>query len=146
MEKKVNPRYADLLNLPHPTSATHPRMPAGARAAQFSPFAALTGYDAQIREATRTTDRRIELDEQALAVLNRRLQLLQANLAEQPEVTVTWFVPDSRKEGGRYRTVSGRLHRLAQQPPRLILESGEIVPVANLLSVDSPLFRGFEEF
>ena len=83
--------YDDILHLPHPTSKRHPRMPIADRAAQFSPFAALTGHGAAIEETARVTDRRIELDEDAKEQLDQTLQLLLERIDEQPEITVTWF-------------------------------------------------------
>ena len=102
-------KYDDIINLPHHVSATRPRMSMIDRAAQFSPFAALTGYDAAIKETGRLTDRRIELTEDSRAAMDRKQQLLVENLADHPEVSVTYFVPDERKAGGAYITVTGRV-------------------------------------
>ena len=92
--------YDDIINLPHPTSTKHPRMPMSDRAAIFSPFAALTGHAAAIQETARLTDQRMELDEDTRAELDRRQAVLLKYIAEQPEVTVIWFQPDERKDGG----------------------------------------------
>ncbi len=97
--------YDDIIDLPHPTSAKHPRMPLPDRAAQFSPFAALAGHGAAIAETARLTDRRIELDEDTRAELDRKQRILMEFLAEQPEVTITWFRPDGKR-------------RAAGMPPR----------------------------
>ena len=94
-------KYDDIINLPHPTSAKHPRMPISERAAIFSPFAALTGHAAAIQETARLTEQKMELDEDTKAELDRRQAILLEHIAEQPEVTVTWFQPDERKDGGR---------------------------------------------
>ena len=94
--------YDDIINLPHPTSAKHPRMPLSDRAAQFAPFAALSGHSAALVETARLTDQRMELDEDARAALDSKQQLLLERIKERPEITVTWFQPDAKKDGGRY--------------------------------------------
>ena len=94
--------YDDIINLPHPTSTKHPRMPMSDRAAIFSPFAALTGHAAAIQETARLTDQRIELDEDTKAELDRKQKILMDYIADQPEVTITWFCPDEKKSGGAY--------------------------------------------
>ena len=101
-------RYDDVINRQHPTSKKHPRMSNMNRAAQFAPFAALTGYEESIEETTRLTDRRIELSECEIEELNVKLNFIQEHIKERPEVTVTYFQPDERKEGGEYITVTGR--------------------------------------
>ena len=90
--------YDDIIDLPHPTSAKHPRMSISDRAAIFSPFAALTGHAAAIQETARLTDRRIELDEDTRTELDRRQAILLEHIGEQPEVTITWFCPDEKKD------------------------------------------------
>ncbi|MCD8005221.1 MAG: hypothetical protein LUE91_06155, partial [Oscillospiraceae bacterium] len=94
--------YSDIINLPHHVSATRPHMSMHDRAAQFSPFAALTGYDAAVKETARLTDQRAELDDDMKEKLSERINLLQENLAAAPAVEITYFIPDERKEGGAY--------------------------------------------
>ena len=98
-------RYDDIINLPHHQSATRPHMSNYDRAAQFAPFAALTGYDDAVKETARLTDRRIELDEGEKAAIDQRLLLVQERLPEPTEVTITYFVSDKRKAGGAYVSV-----------------------------------------
>ena len=100
-------KYDDIIELPHPTSQNHPRMSLYDRAAQFSPFAALTGHHAAIAETGRLTDRRIELDESEIARVDAELQHLQELLPGRPTVSITYFAPDERKNGGSYQTVTG---------------------------------------
>ena len=133
--------YDDILHLPHPTSKRHPRMPIADRAAQFSPFAALTGHGAAIEETARVTDRRIELDEDAKEQLDQTLQLLLERMDEQPEVTVTWFSPDKKKAGGQYHTATGKLKRIDTQASRLILTDGTQIPLEDLLEIRSESFQ-----
>ena len=133
--------YDDILHLPHPTSKRHPRMPIVDRAAQFSPFAALTGHGAAIEETARVTDRRIELDEDAKEQLDQTLQLLLERIDEQPEITVTWFSPDKKKAGGQYHTATGKLKRIDTQESRLILTDGTQIPLEDLLEIRSESFQ-----
>lgn len=133
--------YDDILHLPHPTSKRHPRMPIVDRAAQFSPFAALTGHKAAIEETARVTDRRIELDEDAKEQLDQTLQLLMERIDEQPEITVTWFSPDKKKAGGQYHTATGKLKRIDTQESRLILTDGTQIPLEDLLRIRSESFQ-----
>lgn len=133
--------YDDILHLPHPTSKRHPRMPIVDRAAQFSPFAALTGHKAAIEETARVTDRRIELDEDAKEQLDQTLQLLLERIDEQPEITVTWFSPDKKKAGGQYHTATGKLKRIDTQESRLILTDGIQIPLEDLLRIRIESFQ-----
>lgn len=133
--------YDDILHLPHPTSKRHPRMPIVDRAAQFSPFAALTGHKAAIEETARVTDRRIELDEDAKEQLDQMLQLLLERIDEQPEITVTWFSPDKKKAGGQYHTATGKLKRIDTQESRLILTDGTQIPLEDLLRIRIESFQ-----
>lgn len=133
--------YDDILHLPHPTSKRHPRMPIVDRAAQFSPFAALTGHGAAIEETARVTDRRIELDEDAKEQLDQTLQLLLERIDEQPEITVTWFSPDKKKAGGQYHTATGKLKRIDSREGRLTLTDGNQIPLEDLLEIRSESFQ-----
>ena len=117
-------RYDDIIDLPRPVSAAHRPMPRADRAAQFSPFAALTGHGAAISETARLTDRQIELSEDAKALLDQKQSLLTERLAEHPEVAVTWFRADSQKEGGRYEVAQGRLRKIDAYARCLVLEDG----------------------
>ncbi len=105
-------KYDDIIDLPHPTSQNHPRMSLYDRAAQFSPFAALTGHSAAIAETGRLTDRRVELDEYEMARVDAELQRLQELLPGRPTASITYFVPDERKSGGSYRTITSEVKRI----------------------------------
>lgn len=134
--------YDDIIHLPHPTSTKHPRMPIRDRAAIFSPFAALSGHSAAIAETARLTDRRIELDEDARVELDRRQQSLLEHLAERPEVTVTWFQPDERKDGGAYITTTGRLKKVDKVARTLVLTDGTAIPLDDVVDIESECFPG----
>ena len=105
-------KYGDIIHLPHPVSEKHPRMPMQDRAAQFSPFAALTGYEEAIYETGRLTEERAELDEEEKAILDRKQRLLLEKLDELPTLTVTYFVPDEKKSGGAYIRKAGNLKKI----------------------------------
>ena len=137
-------KYDDILHLPHPTSAKHPRMPISERAAIFSPFAALTGHGDAIRETARLTEQKIELDEDTKAELDRRQAVLLEHIAEQPEVTVTWFQPDERKDGGAYITITGRLKKIDQVERALFLLDGSKIPLDDVAGIGSDYFQGRE--
>lgn len=134
--------YDDIINLPHPTSAKHPRMPLYDRAAQFSPFAALSGHGAAIVETARLTDRRIELDEDTKAMLDLKQQILADRIAERPEISVVWFRPDARKEGGQYVTTVGQLKKVDDIARILQLADGTTIPLDEVLELRSDCFHG----
>ena len=136
-----NHEYDDIIDLPHHVSATRPRMSMIDRAAQFSPFAALTGYDAAIKETGRLTDERIELSEESRAALDIKQQLLMDNLADRPVVSVTYFVPDERKSGGAYVTVTGQVKKIDEFARLLILTDGVKIPLDEVLDLESGLFN-----
>ena len=141
MTNENNHQYDDIIDLPHHVSATRPRMSMIDRAAQFSPFAALTGYDAAIKETGRLTDERIELSEESRIVLDRKQQLLLDNLADRPEVSVTYFVPDERKSGGAYVTVTGQVKKVDEFERLLILTDGTKIPLDEILDMEGELFK-----
>lgn len=133
--------YDDIIDLPHHVSETHPPMSRADRAAQFSPFAALTGYDAAVRETARVTERRIELDEGVKAELNARLNCILEHLSEHPQVSITYFMPDEKKSGGAYRTVTGAVRKLDSFAKTLTLADGTVVPMEEMVHVEGNLFE-----
>ena len=134
-------KYDDIIGLPHPTSARHPRMPISDRAAIFSPFAALSGHSAALAESARLTDQKIELDEDTKAELDRKQAVLLEHIGEQPEVTVTWFQPDERKDGGAYVTVTGRLKKIDKVGRTLTLLDGTSIPLEDVVGLESSCFQ-----
>ena len=135
-------KYDDILHLPHPTSAKHPRMPISERAAIFSPFAALTGHAAAIQETARLTDQRMELDEDTRAELDRKQKILMDHIADQPEVTITWFCPDEKKSGGAYVVSMGRLKKVDDVAGTLKLVDETTIPLNEIVDLQCNLFRG----
>ena len=129
-------KYDDIIHLPHPTSERHPRMSRQDRAAQFSPFAALTGLGAALQESARLTERRMIPDEYEQAELNKKLQYLRENLSQQPAAAITHFVPDDRKEGGSYRRTVGRVKKLLEYERQLVLTDGTTLAIEDILELE----------
>lgn len=128
--------YRDILDLPRPDPVRHPRMAREDRAAQFAPFAALTGYGAAIDETARVTEDRAELDESERAVLDQTLALLAAHLDEEIEVDITYFRPDERKEGGAYVHAVGTPVKIDPVEGMLTMADGVRIPIADLCAID----------
>lgn len=128
-------KYDDIIHLPHHVSTTHPQMSMENRAAQFAPFAALTGHKEEVREAGRYTERRIELDEDEQETLDRRLQYIRGKLSKGPEIAVTYFLPDERKEGGRYVTERGVVKKIDEYRRCFVMEGGMEIPVRDITNI-----------
>ena len=128
-------KYDDIIALPHPEPRTHPRMSLHDRAAQFSPFAALTGHSAAIAETGRLTASRITLDESEIARVDAALQRLRELLPQAPAVSITYFVPDERKAGGSYQTVTGTARRIDTANGVLLLTDRREVPIADIFDI-----------
>ena len=140
----MNRKYDEIMGLPHHVSKTRPQMPMSDRAAQFAPFAALTGYDAAIKETGRLTDERIELDVEALSALDMKYQILMEALDEAPEVTITYFQPDERKAGGKYVSAVGAVKKIDDFERRITMRDGTRIPMDDVLSIDGELFSSLE--
>ena len=129
---------------PHHVSKTRPQMPMSDRAAQFASFAALTGYDAAIKETGRLTDERIELDVEVLSALDMKYQLLMEALDEAPEVIITYFRPDERKAGGKYVSAVGAVKKIDDFERRITMQDGAKIPMDDVLSIEGELFSVLE--
>ena len=127
--------YDDIIHLPHHVSQNHPQMSMLDRAAQFAPFAALTGYEAAVGETARLTAERRELDAQEAEELNRRLTTLIAHLPDRPEATIEYFVPDDRKAGGAYVTISGRVRHISFPERTLVMEDGTVIALDDIAAL-----------
>lgn len=137
-------KYDDIINLPHHQSATRPHMSNYDRAAQFSPFAALTRHDEAIRETARLTDRKIELDEYTKEDLNSKLQIIGDNLGT--EVAITYFQLDEKKSGGAYLTITGCVKRIDEYEQTVVFTDRTAIPIDQISEIESELFRGMELF
>ena len=129
---KTTNKYEDIIHLQHPTSANHPQMPIEDRAAQFSPFAALTGFEGAIKETARVTGEKIELDETQKTFLDEKLKVL---LREKTPALFTYFQKDEQKEGGAYITVSGIVKKTDAYTHKIVLEDGTGIGVEDILEI-----------
>ena len=132
---EIKTPYDDIIRLPDHVSRNHPQMSMLDRAAQFAPFAALPGYEAAVGETARLTAERRELSSQEAEELNRRLAVLISHLPDRPEATIEYFVPDDRKAGGAYVTVTGRVRHISVPEKTLIMEDGTVIPIEDVDSV-----------
>lgn len=127
-------KYADIIDLPHHQSAKRPHMPVEDRAAQFSPFAALTGYEDAVKETARLTEERIELDEYSKDVLNQQLNEIKKDLSKR--VSITYFVPDERKDGGAYVTVKGTVKKIKEYEHIIVMTDGAEIPIEEIVQIE----------
>lgn len=133
-------KYDKIINLPHHQSKTHPQMALRDRAAQFAPFAALTGYDDLVVEAARFTDEKIELGESQLEVLNRKQSFLALHIADKPLVEITYFVADKKKSGGKYLVKQGIIKRIDEYSKSYIFTDRTIISIADVIQIESEVF------
>ena len=135
--------YDDIINLPHHVSKTRQPMSMLERAAQFSPFQALTGYGAAIKETARMTDEKAELGEEDLSALNVKLRILMDHLEESPEVSFVCFQPDERKAGGSYVSVTGKVRKIDGIKGVIIFQNDEKIQIENIVNIEGKLFQTF---
>lgn len=136
----MNSPYEDIIHLPCHVSKTRPQMSLLDRAAQFSPFAALTGYDAAIREAGRLTEEKVQLDDGALTALDQKIQILTQHSAACPRVTVTYFQKDAKKSGGAYNKIIGRVTKIDTYKRTLVLQKKTEISLDDILDLDAEIF------
>lgn len=135
--------YEDIINLPHHTSRNHPQMTMLQRAAQFAPFAALTGHDAAIEETARLTDDELDLSENGREHLDRKLSYLMS-YSGSSSVTITYFVPDDRKQGGAYASITGQIKKIDGYERILLMSDGTKIPFEHVSDMDGTVFEGLE--
>lgn len=133
--------YDDIINLPHHVSPKHSHMPILDRAAQFSPFAALSGHEAAIRETARHTDKRIELDEYEKYALGDKLQIIADRIKEQHKISITYFRPDDKKKGGAYITADDTVKNIDEYERVVVLSDGTVIPIDEIIGIDGRLFE-----
>ena len=129
-------KYGDIIDLPHHVSTRHPQMSRLNRAAQFAPFAALTGYDDVVAEAGRFTETRLELDEEQILQINALLQQLQERIQDAPQARFTYFVPDEMKAGGAYLTLSGSIKKIDEYEQMVLMSNGVMIPFQEIYSLE----------
>ena len=137
--------YDDIINLPHHVSDRYPHMPMYDRAAQFAPFAALTGHDAAIKETARLTDERLELSDEVIMRLNDQLNMIRDNIGTEQEVSITYFVPDDKKSGGAYITHSGIVKKIDEFERKLIMQDETVIPIEQISEIQGEIFKGLYE-
>ncbi|TGE37005.1 hypothetical protein E4K67_18125 [Desulfosporosinus fructosivorans] len=136
--------YDDIINLPHHVSTTRPHMTTIDRAAQFSPFAALTGYDAAIKETARLTDERVKLDEYMKDALSDRLQIIADRIKEYSEIAITYFQPDAKKNCGTYVTAISTAKKIDKYERVVVMTDGTAIPIDEIISIDGQIFEFIE--
>ncbi len=137
----MNDKYREIINLPHHVSEKRPHMSMLDRAAQFSPFAALTGHDEALDETARLTDVFVELDEDEKQALDFKIHMLTELINEKPEVSVVYFVPDEKKDGGAYVTACGYVKKINFQTREIIMSGGEIIPADCVKEISGEIFN-----
>jgi len=134
-QNQKNP-YEDIIHLPHHVSPKRPQMSLRDRAAQFAPFAALTGHEDAVKEAARLTETKIQLDEDEKQLLDQKLQYLQNHLEDRTTVNITYFVPDRKKEGGKYLAHDGCIKKIKEFDALIIMEDGTEIPITDILQIN----------
>lgn len=132
--------YNDIINLKRPVSK-HPKMSLYQRSAQFAPFAALTGYEGQVKETARLTDKKIELDEEVKVMLDMKIQVIQEMLSNNPELEITYFISDSKKKGGRYDTIIDSIKKIDNYKQQFIMKNGLIIDIKEIININSDIFK-----
>jgi len=140
MDRNSRNPYDDIIHLSHPVSTKHPQMSLSDRAAQFAPFAALTGYGEAVTETARLTDQKIELDESEIEIINHKIHLLMDHFELSPVVTITYFVPDERKEGGEYRSIQGTVKKINEHQKTIVMTDSTVIPFDDILDISGEHF------
>lgn len=144
MNNQETHKYDDIINLPHHVSKKHPQMSLMNRAAQFSPFAALTGHEAAIQETARLTDSFVELSDDKKNQLDEQLQLIMENIEQKPECEITYFQPDEKKDGGAYVTICGRIKKIDEYNQQIVFTDGTALPLKHLYAIRGELFQNVD--
>lgn len=134
--------YSDIINIPYRKSLRKQRMTNIERAAQFSSFAALTGYEDAVEETARLTDTMHELSDTVIEELNRKLQIINKYMEKCPQISVTYFVPDERKSGGSYQTIKGTVIKIDNYTKDIVMNNGEHIPIDTVMNIDGDIFNG----
>lgn len=137
---KSKNNYDDIINHPHHVSTRHPRMSMIDRAAQFSPFAALTGYGDVIKETARLTDRKPELSDSEKEELDYKLRVASDFPGESPLITFIYFVPDQKKSGGSYQSITSRIWKIDDYKKQVVLEDKTRIDIDCILDIDGDIF------
>lgn len=137
----MSKKYDDIINLPRPISKTRTPMALIDRASQFSPFAALTGHETAVKETARLTEKRVELDKSEKNYLSDRLQFIAERINEQHEISITYFQPDTKKNGGAYLTANGIVKKIDDFERLIVMADGKQIPVDEVFNVEGQIFE-----
>lgn len=138
-------KYDDIINMPRHISKTRPQMSLYNRSAQFAPFAALTGYEERVKETARLTDTKIEIDDGLRNILNMKLNIISEHLKEKPEITITYFIKDNKKSGGKYSTLKCIIRRIDLVNQEIILYDRSVIKLDDIINISGNLIEGLFE-
>ncbi len=141
MTDRYNGEYDDIINMNKPVSSRRAKMPVSDRAAQFAPFASLTGFDSQISETARITDKKPELSENDLHILDEAIRIILENISSRPQIEVVYFVKDSKKSGGSLERYIGNIRRIDTISREFIFEDCKIIPVDDIINIKSAIIN-----
>lgn len=131
----MSDKYNDIINLPHHVSTRHPQMAMSARSAQFAPFASLTGYDNEVKETERLTSKKIDLDDEEKSILDNKIQIILDQISAKPIVTISYFIKDTKKDGGKYTTITGIVKKIDRYKRIIILEDNSEIPIYDIIDI-----------
>lgn len=143
MKLKYDHSYDDIINLKHHVSKSHPPLSLYARSSQFAPFAALTGYEDAVKETARETKEKIEIDDEIRNILDGKIQLLVEKIRKNPEINITYFVPDLTKDGGSYETISGIVKKIDSYKQCIYLANGTEIAISEIIDISGSIFKGY---
>ena len=141
---KYDRQYDDIINLPHHVSQKHPQMSLYARSAQFAPFAALTGYEDAIKQTSRETSEKIDIDDELKSILDSKLQIIMEQIKNKPEISITYFIPDLKKNGGSYITVTGIVKKIDLYNQHIYLTNDTEIPINDIINISGEIFKMYE--
>ncbi len=144
MNMKYDRQYDDIINLPHHISKKHPQMSLYARSAQFAPFAALTGYEEAVKETARETNERIDIEDELKSILDGKLQIILEQIKNHPEISITYFIADSKKNGGEYVTVIGLVKKVDLYNQYIYLIDNTEIPINEIIDISGDIFKVYE--
>ncbi len=144
MNMKYDRQYDDIINLPHHISKKHPQMSLYARSAQFAPFAALTGYEEAVKETARETNERIDIEDELKSILDGKLQIILEQIKNHPEISITYFIADSKKNGGEYVTVTGLVKKVDLYNQYIYLIDYTEIPINEIIDISGDIFKVYE--
>lgn len=145
-DNKDKHQYEDIIDLQHHVSSNRVHMSILDRAAQYSPFAALTGFDGAIKETARLTDQRIELDEATKSILDEKLRIVQEQLSRHQEIEIVFFRPDEMKAGGAYISMIGTVKKIQGYERAVLMQDGTRIPIEQILDITGEMFQAVDDF